>query len=87
MLAIGEEVRLREGMPCHRCRGLMVVDYAVDLEQSLSIVRCLNCGEVIDARILENRKRMTLRDARPHQSGLMLDGDLIPRAIPVADDT
>ena len=38
---------------CSRCGGLMVSDQHVDL----SAMRCVQCGEVIDPIILQNRRR------------------------------
>jgi len=45
---------------CARCRGLMVMDYSMDLlddtgQIDVTVWRCTNCGEVIDPTILRNR--------------------------------
>jgi len=47
---------------CHRCGGLMVREFCTDLLSStgeLDFVscRCVQCGEVVDPVILQNRKR------------------------------
>jgi hypothetical protein len=48
-------------MECPRCLGFMVFDACLNLEGDpnnnvwISEWRCLNCGEVFDARTLENR--------------------------------
>lgn len=63
MSVIGAGVMSRGALSCHRCRGLMVCDHVADVERLLSIVRCLNCGEIVDERILENRKMMKLQAA------------------------
>ncbi len=47
-------------MDCRRCQGLMQKHTLIDLEDELGIImievlRCLNCGEVIDPMILKNR--------------------------------
>lgn len=45
-------------MRCARCDGLMVRDQVFDLDGAilgLEILRCVNCGETVDATILENR--------------------------------
>lgn len=47
-------------MSCHRCRGLMVPEYAAELGDFVSSYpllcwRCLNCGELLDDQILANR--------------------------------
>lgn len=46
---------IEETRTCQRCRGLMVFESVNGHEQQLSILRCLNCGEVIDEQIVENR--------------------------------
>ncbi len=47
---------------CPRCGGLMVTEPCVDLLDSghLDVLarRCVQCGEVIDPVILENRRRL-----------------------------
>ena len=45
---------------CTRCGGLMVTDFSMDLlfcigETEFAATRCVQCGEVIDPVILENR--------------------------------
>lgn len=49
-------------MRCGRCNGLMIQETQNEVTISNSIVlfqafRCLNCGDVIDSEILENRER------------------------------
>ena len=49
-------------MRCPRCDGLMVIDAYLNLEGDHNRVwieawRCVNCGELFDARMLENRLR------------------------------
>jgi len=49
-------------MKCFRCQGLMVTITLVDAERSTSMGslpawRCLTCGEVLDAGIVNNRKQ------------------------------
>ena len=51
-------------MTCERCHGLMVREQICDLEGRSSSLcmdgyRCLLCGDLVDALILENRKRST----------------------------
>ena len=43
----------RSSVNCARCGGLMVTEQQVDL----SAQRCVQCGEIIDAVILQNRRR------------------------------
>ena len=47
-------------MECHRCQGLMVVDYYIDMEDYqgthwLRAWRSIDCGEVIDPGIIQRR--------------------------------
>lgn len=49
-------------MTCQRCDGLMVSERICDLQGLSSDLcvdgyRCLLCGNVVDATILENRRR------------------------------
>ncbi|THJ21057.1 MAG: hypothetical protein CAF44_010185 [Nitrospira sp. CG24D] len=51
-------------MTCERCNGLMVREQICDLQgrsNSLCVdgYRCLLCGDLVDALILENRRRTT----------------------------
>ena len=48
-------------MDCPRCHGLMQSYTLIDLEDetgkiAVNVLRCVNCGEVVDPVILENRK-------------------------------
>ena len=47
-------------MTCTRCKGLMVVDDLVDLQESclpmwMRGLRCVSCGNVVDPLIMRNR--------------------------------
>lgn len=51
-------------MTCERCDGLMVSERICDLQGMCSDLcvngyRCILCGNVVDATILENRRRST----------------------------
>ncbi|MGE3151968.1 MAG: hypothetical protein AB7G48_11680 [Nitrospiraceae bacterium] len=51
-------------MTCERCEGLMVSELICDLQELSSDLRangyrCLLCGNLVDAVILENRRRST----------------------------
>lgn len=51
-------------MTCERCDGLMVGEQICDLQETNGEIcangyRCLLCGNIIDATILNNRKRST----------------------------
>ncbi len=44
---------------CQRCEGLLVRDSIFNLEgqfHRIEVLRCLNCGETIDATILKARE-------------------------------
>ncbi|CAI4029907.1 hypothetical protein DNFV4_00327 [Nitrospira tepida] len=47
-------------MNCPRCQGLMVEDHFIDLQESMgphwvTVMRCMNCGNVVDPGIAVNR--------------------------------
>jgi hypothetical protein len=42
-------------MSCSRCRGMMVREKYFGQGESYSGWRCVNCGEIIDPLILDNR--------------------------------
>ncbi len=47
-----------EMMKCQRCKGLLVRDSIYNLDGQfyhLEVLRCLNCGETVDATILKVR--------------------------------
>ncbi len=51
-------------MTCERCKGLMVSKQICDLQGMSSNLRangycCLLCGDLVDAVILDNRRRST----------------------------
>ena len=55
-------------MKCPHCLGFMVIDTCLNIEGDRNKVwihewRCLNCGEIFDSRILENR---VLQHLVPH---------------------
>jgi len=48
-------------MGCKRCQGLMVSDAFIDMDDDsgylwLGVWRCVNCGEVIDFGVDQNRR-------------------------------
>jgi len=54
-------------MQCPRCGGLMVQESFMDmLDTTLDFLgcRCLICGEIVDAGIVENRRRTRSRSER-----------------------
>ncbi len=57
---IGRE-SLTKSIPCSRCQGLMVIEQGFDSLTGagpalVPIRRCVQCGEVIDPVILQNRR-------------------------------
>ncbi len=49
-------------MGCKRCQGLMVSDAFIDMDDDsghlwLGVWRCVNCGEVTDLGVAQNRRR------------------------------
>ena len=63
-------------MTCERCDGLMVTERIFDLGMSNDLCvdgyRCLLCGDVVDATILEHRRQPTpLRSVTPRPSRLV----------------
>ncbi|MBI4002449.1 MAG: hypothetical protein HY348_11785 [Nitrospira defluvii] len=68
-------------MTCGRCNGLMVREQICDLQGRSSSLcvdgyRCLLCGDLVDALILENRRRATA-SAEP----IMLTSPRMPRLV------
>lgn len=67
---VGTELNLVLGKSrCRRCDGLMVHEHCMDLfddtgRMEFPALRCVQCGEVVDAVILLNRLRPPLPDAR-----------------------
>ena len=52
---------VQHGSTCHRCGGLMVQDFCLDVlgnmgESEFAAKRCVQCGEVVDSVILLNRQ-------------------------------
>ena len=47
-------------MTCTRCRGLMVTDSFIDLQETghlwMTAWRCMNCGHVVDQVAEQNRR-------------------------------
>lgn len=63
-------------MDCARCSGLMISDRYLGLDGQLAMLRCANCGAVVDARIQRHQherqatvtKRSRARHSFPHLS-------------------
>jgi hypothetical protein len=42
-------------MTCLKCKGLMVKEWRPEFSQEASVLRCINCGLVLDPLIAQNR--------------------------------
>jgi hypothetical protein len=42
-------------MTCQKCNGLMVKEWRPELSQEAAVLRCINCGLVLDPLIAQNR--------------------------------
>ena len=50
-------------MTCQKCKGLMVKEWRPDFSQEVAVLRCINCGLVLDPLIAQNR----VTPSRPKQ--------------------
>jgi hypothetical protein len=42
-------------MTCQKCKGLMVKEWRPEFSQQAAVLRCINCGLVLDPLIAQNR--------------------------------
>jgi hypothetical protein len=42
-------------MTCQKCNGLMVKEWRPEFSQGAAVLRCINCGLVLDPLIAQNR--------------------------------
>jgi hypothetical protein len=42
-------------MICQKCKGLMVKEWRPEFSQETAVLRCINCGLVLDPLIAQNR--------------------------------
>jgi hypothetical protein len=42
-------------MTCQKCKGLMIVESRPDYSTAGTVLRCINCGLVLDPLIEQNR--------------------------------
>jgi len=42
-------------MTCQKCKGLMVEEWRTDYSPDAAVMRCINCGLVLDPLIEQNR--------------------------------
>ena len=62
---IGHE-SVTKSAPCSRCQGLMVIEHGLDSlsgsgPANIPLRRCVQCGEIIDPVILQNRRMQNER--------------------------
>ena len=51
-------------MTCQKCKGLMIAESRPDYASAGTVLRCINCGLVLDPLIQQNRLART-RSMRP----------------------
>jgi hypothetical protein len=44
-----------DAMTCQKCKGLMVKEWRPEFSQETAVLRCINCGLVLDPLIAQNR--------------------------------
>ncbi len=42
-------------MTCQKCKGLMVKEWRPEFSPEAAVLRCINCGLVLDPLIAQNR--------------------------------
>jgi hypothetical protein len=43
-------------MTCQKCNGLMIEEWRPDFSPAAAMMRCINCGLVLDPLIAQNRQ-------------------------------
>ena len=46
-------------MTCQKCKGLMIKEWRPDFSSEAAVLRCINCGLVLDPLIAQNRSMKT----------------------------
>jgi len=67
-------MRVESEVHCVRCQGMMIQDQVVRLDPivHLNLWRCVNCGDLVDATVLQNRiNPVTLEKHYPHRRALV----------------
>lgn len=67
-------------MSCSRCKGCMIEDYLLDMEDSsgpmwLQAWRCMNCGNVFDSVLQHNRDTHGAKPASSSRDTATIDGE------------
>lgn len=60
-VAAHSEATIHRTDRCERCSGLMVAEWCEDLSDYTAL-RCVQCGEVIDPVILQNRRQYGMEE-------------------------
>ncbi|MFO0775243.1 MAG: hypothetical protein U0172_11330 [Nitrospiraceae bacterium] len=47
-------------MTCHKCHGLMIHEHRTEFTPATNVWRCINCGQMVDPLIAENRRLQAL---------------------------
>ena len=69
-------------MSCSRCKGCMIEDYLLDMEDSsgpmwLRAWRCMNCGNVFDSVLQHNRETQGAKPLSVACDAPALNGEVI----------
>jgi len=69
-----DEVTAPSTPTCFRCHGLLIRTFCVSPGEGISdfqieVMKCLQCGNLFDATILENRWRSEHHQLIPHKGG------------------
>ncbi len=67
-------------MSCSRCKGCMIEDYLLDMEDSsgpmwLQAWRCMNCGNVFDSVLQHNRDTHGAKHPSSSRDTATIDGE------------
>lgn len=67
-----EPNRIFNSVPCSRCTGLMVVEQGFESmlgssEADVLLRRCVQCGDIVDPVILQNRRSQCGSELAPSQ--------------------
>ena len=58
-------------MTCQKCKGLMVKEWRPEFSQEAAVLRCINCGLVLDPLIAQNRVTTVACQAAGSEGGVI----------------
>ena len=69
-----DEILARSTSTCSRCDGLLLKTFCIAPEEGIAdfqieVMKCLQCGDLFDKTILENRWRSEHHQLIPHKGG------------------